>query len=112
MIRVYVAGPISKGNVMHNVYNAVVIGDLLMARGFAPFVPHVMCLWDMISPHDYKEWTTWDNEWLKQCQAVYRMPGESPGADQECKLAEIVGIPIFYSIDELVKWEKTSLPSK
>lgn len=103
MIRVYVAGPITKGNTQHNIHAAIKAGDALMAAGFCPFVPHVDCLWDIVSPHTYEEWCDRDNEWLLQCQAVLRIPGESVGADAEVGLAQRSDIPVFYDIDELIK---------
>src|SRR3954463_14934759 len=106
MIRVYVAGPITKGVVMHNIYNAIKIGDQLLALGFAPFIPHVTCLWDIVSPHSYEDWCKRDDEWLKQCQVILRMEGESKGADAECSLGRSSGIPIVYSVAELVKWRQ------
>jgi hypothetical protein len=48
--RVYVAGPItSSGNLLDNVHKAVMAGDELLHQGFAPYVPHLNCLWEMIS---------------------------------------------------------------
>jgi len=32
-----------------------------------------------------------------------RLPGESPGADREVALAAELGIPVFYSVEELVE---------
>jgi hypothetical protein len=107
MIRVYVAGPITKGNTMHNIYKAIKAGDELLELGFAPFIPHVTCLWDIVSPHTYEQWCKWDNEWLKQCQAVLRIPGESVGADAECELAAQLGIPVFTTFPTLVAWART-----
>ncbi len=110
MIRVYVAGPISKGNVQHNIYNAIKVGDELLALGFCPFVPHVTCLWDIVSPHPYEEWTKWDDEWLKLCHAVLRIPGESKGADAECEMAKANNIPVFHSVQNLVEWRRINSP--
>jgi len=107
MIRVYVAGPITKGNTMHNVHTAIKVGDELMAHGFCPFVPHATCFWDMVTPHSYEEWCKWDDEWLKVCQAVLRIPGESRGADAEIEMAKSLGIPVFYSLDNLITWARS-----
>jgi hypothetical protein len=38
--------------------------------------------------------------------AVYRFSGESAEADREVKLAESLGIPVFYTLTELVWWSK------
>ncbi len=110
MIRVYVAGPISKGNVQHNIYNAIKVGDNLLELGFCPFIPHVTCLWDIVSPHPYEEWTKWDDEWLKLCHAVLRIPGESKGADAECEMAKANNIPVFHSVQNLVEWRRINSP--
>ena len=36
-----------------------------------------------------------DIEWLQQCHAVYRMEGESTGADHEVKVAEAISVPVY-----------------
>lgn len=108
LLKVYVAGPITKGTVMHNIYNAIKAGDELLAQGLIPFIPHVTCLWDIVSPHPYEDWCKWDDEWLKACDAVYRIPGESKGADAECKLAEANGIPVFYDLPSLTEWQQSN----
>lgn len=105
-MRIYVAGPITKGNTMHNVHTAIKVGDELMKLGFCPFVPHANIMWDMVSPHSYEDWCKWDDEWLKQCHAILRIPGESKGAEAEIALARTLDIPVFYAIDDLVAWRK------
>jgi hypothetical protein len=42
-----------------------------------------------------------DKEWVLRCDCLLRLPGESPGADEEVELAVKNNIPVFYSIDEL-----------
>jgi hypothetical protein len=42
-----------------------------------------------------------DFEWLKCCDAVLRLPGESTGADREVALAKELGIPVYYSIADI-----------
>lgn len=104
MIRVYVAGPITKGNVMHNIHAAIKAGDQLMRLGFCPFVPHATCFWDIISPHTYEEWMAYDEEWLKVCDALLRIPGESTGAEKEILVALDLDIPVFHNVADLVEW--------
>ena len=107
MIRVYVAGPISKGDMMDNIRNAIKAGDELMDAGFVAFVPHVTCFWNIITFHPYEQWCKWDDEWLKLCHAVLRLPGESKGADAECELALKNGIPVFTTFPQLIAWSKS-----
>lgn len=39
---------------------------------------------------------------LQHCDAVLRLPGESKGADQDVAIARERGLPVYYSIEELV----------
>jgi len=41
-------------------------------------------------------------KWMLMCDAVLRIPGESPGADDEVDRATIEGIPVYYDIDDLL----------
>jgi hypothetical protein len=82
-MRVYVAGPYSKGDVVLNVRNAIAAADTLLAAGHTPFIPHLTHLWHLVSPKTYEEWLAIDLDWLKCCDALVRLPGESSGADRE-----------------------------
>lgn len=99
---IYVAGPYSGGDPVINTRNAVLEGEALRVYGFVPFIPHLTHLWHLISPRDIDFWYAYDNEWIKKCDALLRLPGESKGADAEVELALKLGIPIFHSIYELV----------
>lgn len=104
MIRVYVAGPYTKGDVAVNVRNAFAAADELASLGFAPYVPHATHFFHMLFPRPYEFWLKLDNEFLPCCHAVVRLRGESSGADKEIDLAKKLGIPVFLSITELVAW--------
>jgi hypothetical protein len=60
----------------------------------------------MQSPREYGVWTEQGLIWLEMCQALIRLPGESPGADHEVEEAEALGIPVFYSVAEFLDAEK------
>ena len=49
-LRVYVAGPITKGNHYDNVHNAMMAGRRMVHDGLAPYVPHFDAF--MFSGHD------------------------------------------------------------
>ncbi len=101
MIKVYIAGPYSKGDVAINVRNAFEIANKLADLGYAPFVPHSTHFWHMLFPRPYEFWLELDNQFLPTCNAVLRIPGESSGADKEVELANTLSIPVFISIESL-----------
>jgi hypothetical protein len=101
---VYVAGPLTKGDQLLNVRNAVLVGERLRAAGMHPFVPHLSALWHMITPVEYEGWMTLDFAWIEHCDALLRIPGESSGADREVVHAFARGIPVFLDEGELIAW--------
>ena len=38
---------------------------------------------------------------LKKCDAVLRIDGESTGADQDVELARSLGIPVYFTLDDI-----------
>ena len=99
--RVYVAGPYTQGDPAVNVRNAIQAGDDLMTAGYAVFIPHLSHFQHLLFPGPYQDWIDHDNEWVPACDAVLRLPGDSPGADKEVELAEHLGLPVFGSVKEL-----------
>lgn len=102
-LKIYVAGPYTKGDVAENVRNAIMVGNNLRALGHTPFIPHLTHFWHMIYPHDYQYWMDLDIEWLLECDAVFRIPGESKGADLEVEIAGLYDIPVYTSFLEIPK---------
>jgi len=105
-MRIYVAGPYT-GDEERNVERAAFVGGMLALRGHTPFVPHLFhyvdeaihaCGYNKIP---YEEWMRQDLEWLRQCEAVFRMAGRSPGADREVALAEELGLPVYHCLTEV-----------
>lgn len=103
MRKVYIAGPYSHGDVARNVRNAITFAHELARRGYAPYVPHLNHFWHLVYPRPYAEWMALDTVWVAQCDALLRIPGLSPGADQEVPLAARLGIPIFTALQDLVE---------
>lgn len=103
--RIYIASPYTKGDVTQNVRLQIDVADELMDEGYVPFVPLLSHFQHMIHPRDYEEWIEIDKEWVLSCDAVLRLGGESEGADGEVDLALEKGIPVFFSIEELLQWE-------
>lgn len=103
MKKVYIASPYTIGDIAINVKNQMDIADKLIDMGFAPFVPLYSHFQHMAHPRPYEDWIKLDIEWIKSCDCLLRLPGESKGADDEVKYAMKIGIPVFYNIDELIK---------
>ena len=101
-VRVYVAGPLTKGDVLKNISEAIRVGDVLLEKGFAPFIPHLNSLWEICHPnHPISDWLELDFQWIRVCHALLRLPGESPGADGEVRFCDEHGVPVFHSIEHL-----------
>ena len=99
---VYISGPYTKGNVNENVRHACKVGEDVKRFGLLPFVPHLYHVWDLASPHNYEYWMELCMAWVPKCQAVFRLPGESSGAEEEVRLAQSLNIPVVTSLGELV----------
>ncbi len=100
-LKVYIAGPYTKGDVGQNVRNAMLAWDELATLGYAPFCPHWSHYQHLFMPRPYEDWLTLDLEWLTCCDAVLRLPGESAGADREVALAKSLDIPVYESVDDI-----------
>lgn len=104
--RIYIAGPISRGDLAANIKQATDAARQLIAAGYAPFCPQLTCYLGGDTPtvsggvsHD--EWMEVDLPWVSVADAVLRLPGESTGADMETDLADSLGIPVFHSVDDI-----------
>lgn len=119
--RVYIAGPISKGDLAHNINQATAAFLALARAGLAPWCPH----WSAFSggvgrvgytvvgiaganPNDLRhaDWLAVDLPWVAAADAVLRLPGESTGADREVELARLMGIPVFERVEDLIAWAR------
>lgn len=106
--RIYLSGPISKGNRNFNFHQAVEAQRALMQLGFAVLNPMTSMLlpfaWQEEFPHDM--WLECDLPWVEVADAVYRLRGESVGADRECDHAHACGVPVFHLESALVDFFK------
>jgi hypothetical protein len=104
---VYIAGPYTKDDPVINTANVIRAADELASHGYYPYVPHLTLFWHLIYPHDIRFWYDLDIAWLKKCDCLLRLPGESSGADNEVRIAKNLGMPIYYSIEELIENKRT-----
>lgn len=93
--KIYIAGPLTKGNQLDNVSNAINIYNQLIDLGYYPFCPHFSYFANIVDSKPYETWIEQDLIWLKECEAVYRIEGESEGADGEVLFAQQRGIPVY-----------------
>lgn len=98
---VYISGPYSTPDPVDNTREAVKAAAKLREAGHDPFVPHLFLLWHFLSPAPYEAWMQLTLSWVKRCDALVRLPGESPGADREVELARELGIPVYARIEDL-----------
>lgn len=102
--RIYIAAPYSKGvpdKVMVDVIDAA---EALAAAGWAPFIPHTMTfLWAVRHQHPVEYWYAFDLEWLRACDALVRLPGESKGADAEVAFALNLGLAVYRTVEDAVQ---------
>ncbi len=105
---IYIAGPYTHPDPVRNTHRAIKIADELIEEGLIPYVPHLTLLWHMVTPRQEQFWYDYDYFILKRCDAVLRISGESTGADSEVALAKQYGIPVFYSMEELMAFRKST----
>lgn len=54
-------------------------------------------------PHPWEHWMELCLEELRRCRYMIRLPGESYGADVESIYADTIAVPVFKSVEALVK---------
>ena len=101
MKKVFISSPYTIGDVALNVRIQLDVSDKLLSLGYIPYTPLLSHFQHMVNPRSYEDWLKLDFEWLKVCDCVLKLLGESKGADKETELAKQLGIPVFYSIQEL-----------
>ena len=104
MLKIYVAGPLSTGTYSDttcNVRTALEYANSIMILGGAPYLPHLSHFWNLFYLHSWEEWMAMDRVWVLSCDALFRMPGESKGADQEVAWAKEAGLPIYVRMEEV-----------
>ena len=99
---VYLAGPYTKPDPAINTRAAILLGAEIRDRfGVRVYVPHFSHFEHLLQPKMWSQWLEIDFSWVEAADVVYRMPGESVGADEEVSLAKQAGIPVVYSIESL-----------
>lgn len=110
---IYIAGPYM-GTASHdhtgyidierNVIQAKAAMIQLVQHGIGVFCPHTHSHgFELLTPDvPPAYWYEVDLHFLRACDAVLRLPGESKGADAEVELAHSLGKPVYYNIDDAI----------
>ena len=104
---VYISGPITLGDPEHNFAQSCVVQHLLINAGFAPLNPMLTMKLPMNENFSHAVWMEVDIPWVAKADTVFRLPGESVGADEEVKYAEDHGSPVFYNLADIVQWKES-----
>lgn len=115
----YVAGPMSKGEMIDNISQALKAGARLREKGIIPLIPHLNAFESFLvkthgegfantqsanSTADYAGWLQDDFALIERAaDSVLRLPGESYGADREVEFAQSLGIPVFRTVSGVVQ---------
>lgn len=110
-LKVYIAGPITRGDIRANVQAATDAFFSILAAGHAPLCPH----WSVYANCDgvpdanprgltHKSWVDICLPWVEAADVVVRLAGESAGADIECNYARVNGVPVCYGLDSLFEY--------
>lgn len=109
-MRVYISGPYgapTEAERLANAHRATDAYIALIKKGYVPFCPH-LSHWanlranELGTPVDYEEWLRIDLIWVKQCQILLFLD-PSPGADREHTYACELLMPIFPTLEGILK---------
>lgn len=102
---VYLAGPYTLPSPDENVRETLRRAEEILAKGEAvPLVPHLTQLWDLYHHKAVEGWYAYDLALLARCDALFRLPGPSRGAEVELQFAHARGIPAFDNDNDLDVW--------
>ena len=105
---VFVTGPYSApttAGIGANIRRAIDIGRRLFQKGYYPIVPHLLVReyyeYGSKSPiFGYEPLMEYTMAIVQKCD-ILLLYESSPGADRERRLAESLGIPVYFDVDEL-----------
>lgn len=102
---VYIAGPYTNPDPVENTHRAIRAGlKLYDTEKAVPFIPHLTLLAHMVDPRPVDYWYRLDLDQLRHCDALWRLPGASTGADAEVGHAVVWDIPVFHHIAQVIEW--------
>ena len=103
-IKVFISSPYTLGDQGENVRIQMDTFKELYDEGFMPFAPLLFHFQHLVHPLGYEEWMEIDFAWIDSCDVVFRLPGESSGADREVEHARNNNIPVVETMEDLKKF--------
>lgn len=100
---VYVAGPIT-GDPWGCVRKATMAAAILEDLDCWAYLPQMSVLHEIVSPMPYEHWVGHGLAMVERCDGLWRISGESPGADREVQRAVELGVPVFVDGSDPVVW--------
>lgn len=101
--KIYIACPITLGDQDYNFHSACAIQEQLMRAGYAVLNPALTMSHPRAEAIPHESWMSSDLPWVGEADAIFRMPGNSQGADEEVRAASVMGIPVFYDVASLIR---------
>lgn len=100
---VYVAGPV-RVDPLAGLSVALDAAERLLAARICPIVPQLDQLWLLArpKPDPYALLMPMDLWRVRRANALLRLPGPSLGADAEVVHASEHGVPVFFSVDDVI----------
>jgi len=117
---IYIASPYTNGDPAINVRFQCRIFDQLLSDGRVwPIAPLWTHFQHTLFPRPYEDWLEYDKALLHLYDGCLRLNAEesalnykeedSSGADGEVEAFQLIGKPVFYSIESLYEWVESSL---
>jgi nucleoside 2-deoxyribosyltransferase len=115
MKTVYVAGAMSANNlptVMQNIHRGILLASEALEAGYAPFCPHLDVFYQLLRGTDLnletQQFYDYSMEILKRMDyiLVCSNSSESKGTKAEIAMANRMGKPIFFSVEEMLAYDK------
>jgi hypothetical protein len=118
---IYIASAYTKGDPAVNTNFQCRIFDELMNDGIVwPYCPLMSHFQHTLFPRHYTDWLEYDLAVLHKMDACVRLTAtneriqysvaESSGADGEVAYCEKIGVPVFWSIQEMYDWARNWKP--
>lgn len=80
------------------------VANKIIALGALPFNPLLLSFHFIVHNTPYDDVINLCLGYVERCDAIYRIPGKSKGADREMKHAITRGIPHFHTMESLEFW--------
>lgn len=106
-MRIYIAGKYSdseREKIDANVEKADAAAREIARRGHVPFCAHKLTNhWENDPVLKFEDFLRIDKEWLRFCDAILLLDNwqESVGAKEELKFAELLGLRVFRSLEDI-----------